>query len=150
VVATDEIMLLARRDFLSVKGLSLSHRLVYRGALSHRERLDRASLLMRLYDKSGARNILYARALRRALDRLVYFDSFLPEGLCPPARAALPPVLRPAGQPKMKVVFFLGCASNVFGARTVLNVVEYLVGRRGGGSAGAQGLLLRGAPPGGR
>ena len=128
-VATDEIMRNARRDFLSAKGLPLFHRLVYRGALSHRERLDRASILMRLYEKSGARNVLYGQTLRRALDRLVYFDSFLPADLAPPARQSLPEVLRPPVTTRLKAVFFLGCASNVFGARTVLNIVEYLLSR---------------------
>ena len=128
-VATDELMQAARRDFLAVKGLSLFQRLVYRGALSHRERLDRASVLMRLYEKSGVRNILYGRTLRKALDKLVYFDSFLPDRLEPPARSTLPAVLHPAAAPKMKIVFFIGCASNVFGARTVRTLLEYLVGR---------------------
>lgn len=128
-VATDELMQAARRDFLKIKGLSLFQKLVYRGALSHRERLERASVLMRLYEKSGARNILYGQALRKALDKLVYFDSFLPTGLEPPARSSLPEVLWPTGVPKMKIVFFIGCASNVFGGRTVRTLLEYLVGR---------------------
>lgn len=128
-VETDEIMLAARRDFLKVKGLSLFQRLVYRGALSHRERLDRTSFLMRLYEKSGLRNILYGETLRKALDKLVYFDSFLPAGLEAPARAQLPEIIRPEGEPKMKVAFFVGCASNVFGARTVRVLAEYLAKR---------------------
>lgn len=128
-VGTDEIMRVSRRDFLAVKGGSLFHRLVYRGALSHRERIDRASFLMRLYEKSGARNILYGQVLRKALDRLVYFDSFLPANLSPPARQKLPQVVRPAGQAKMKVGFFVGCASNVFGGRMVETIVRYLAGR---------------------
>ncbi|MDR1043783.1 MAG: (Fe-S)-binding protein [Candidatus Adiutrix sp.] len=128
-VATDRIMLAARRDFLEIKGLSLFQRLVYRGALSHRERLERASTLMRLYEKSGARNILYSRVLRRTLDRLIYFDSFLPAGLEAPARGQLPEIVRPRGPARFKAVFFLGCASNVFGARTVRSLVNYLVSR---------------------
>ncbi|MDL2260397.1 (Fe-S)-binding protein, partial [Deltaproteobacteria bacterium OttesenSCG-928-K17] len=128
-VETDRVMLAARRDFLEIKGLSLFQKLVYRGALSHRERLDRASALMRLYEKSGLRKPLYAQALRKALDRLVYFDSFLPADLEPPARQSLPAVIKPAGETKMKAAFFIGCASNVFGARTVRVLVNYLAGR---------------------
>ncbi len=129
-VATDDLMQAARRDFLKIKGLSLFQRLVYRGALSHRERLDRSSFLMRMYEKSGARNLLYADVLRRALDRLVYFDSFLPEDLEAPARGDLPEVVKPEGPVKMKVVYFLGCASNVFASRMVKTIVGYLA-RRG-------------------
>lgn len=128
-VATDELMRNARRDFLDIKGLSLFQKLVYRGALSHRERLDRASLLMRLYEKSGTRRLLYSQTLRKALDKLVYFDSFLPAGLKAPARSTLPEAVRPQGAPKMKVAFFIGCASNVFSGQTVRTAVQYLAGR---------------------
>ena len=128
-VGTDLIMLESRRDFLKIKGLSLFQKLVYRGALSHRERLDRASLLMRIYEKSGARNILYGQVLRKSLDKLVYFDSFLPAGLEPPAKSNLPEVIKAEGETKMKVAFFVGCASNVFGARTVRILARYLAKR---------------------
>lgn len=128
-VKTDEIMMAARGDFLKIKGLSLFQKLVYRGALSHRERLERASFLMRLYEGSGVRNLLYGEALRKSLEKLVYFDSFLPADLEKPARASLPSVVSPAGEPKMKAGFFIGCASNVFTARTVRLAVEYLVKR---------------------
>lgn len=129
-VNTDLIMLAARRDFLKINGLSLFQKLVYRGGLSHRQRLDRASFLMRLYEKSGARNILYGKIFRKALDRLVYFDSFLPADLEAPAKSQLPEIIKPKGRPKMKVAFFVGCASNVFGARTVRILAGYLA-RRG-------------------
>ena len=128
-VNTDLIMLAARRDFLKINGLSLFQKLVYRGGLSHRERLDRSSFLMRLYEKSGARNILYGKTLRKALDRLIYFDSFLPAGLEAPARNQLPEVIKPKGEAKIKVAFFVGCASNVFGARTVRILANYLAHR---------------------
>ncbi|UQZ88678.1 hypothetical protein C4J81_05455 [Deltaproteobacteria bacterium Smac51] len=128
-VKTDEIMLAARRDFIEIKGLSLFQKLVYRGALSHRERLDRVSTLMRLYESSGARNLLYLNILRKSMEKLIYFDSFLPDGLEIPARESLPTLRRPQGEPKMKVAFFIGCASNIFTARTVRIVVEYLVSR---------------------
>ena len=118
-VRTDDIMLAARRDFLEAKGLSLFHKLVYRGVLSHRERLDRTSFLMRLYEKSGARSVLYGKTLRQALDKLVYFDSFLPADMSLPARRGLGEIVRPAGTPKMRVAYFLGCASNVFSGDVV-------------------------------
>ncbi len=128
-VKTDEIMMAARGDFLKIKGLTLFQKLVYRGALSHRERLDRVSLLMRIYEASGLRNILYGETLKKSLEKLLYFDSFLPAGLEKPARAALPPIVRPAGEAKMRVGFFVGCASNVFTARTVRIAAEYLAKR---------------------
>ncbi len=129
-VETADLMRAARRDFLQIMGLSLFQRLVYRGGLSHRERLERASVLLRLYEKSGARHVLYGETLRKALERLAYFDSFLPAGLEVPARRGLPPILHPIGKPRLRVVFFIGCASNVFGGRTVRNILDYLL-RRG-------------------
>lgn len=128
-VKTDGLMMAARRDFLQIKGLSLFQKLVYRGALSHRERLERVSLLMRLYDKSGARRALYGDVLPKALRQLRYFESFLPAGMEPPARRSLPAVVKPRGETKMRVAYFLGCASNVFTARTVRVIVGYLASR---------------------
>jgi glycolate oxidase iron-sulfur subunit len=122
-------MMAARGDFLKIKGLSLFQKLVYRGTLSHRERLDRASLLLRLYEKSGLRNVLYGETLHKSLEKLLYFESFLPDALGKPARASLPPVSSPQGSPRMRVAFFIGCASNVFTASTVRTAVEYLVSR---------------------
>jgi glycolate oxidase iron-sulfur subunit len=128
-VETAGLMRTARRDFLKIKGLSLFYRLVYRGGLSRRERQERVSLLLRLYEKSGARNLLYRETLRKAWERLAYLNSFLPAGLEAPVRRDLPPVLRPAGKPRLKVAFFLGCASNVFGGRAVRSILGYLAGR---------------------
>ncbi|MDR2456067.1 MAG: (Fe-S)-binding protein [Deltaproteobacteria bacterium] len=125
-VRTDDIMLAARRDFLEATGLSLFHRLVYRGVLSHRERLDRTSFLMRMYERSGARNLLYGKTLRKALDKLAYYDSFLPADLQRPARPRLSEIVRPAGTPNLRVVYFLGCASNVFTSEIVLSSVALL------------------------
>jgi glycolate oxidase iron-sulfur subunit len=126
-VKTDEIMMAARRDFLKARGLGLFHRLVYRGALGRRERLERVASLMRLYGRSGAGHLV--RVLGKALGRLSYYDSFLPPGMERPARTRLPAVVRPAATPRMKVVYFLGCASNVFAAKTAISAVAYLAAR---------------------
>jgi glycolate oxidase iron-sulfur subunit len=128
-VRTDDIMVAARSDFAANRGLRLFHRLVYGGLLSRQERLARVSALLRLYERTGARGLLYGKTLRRALSRLVYFDSFLPGGLSRPARAGLGQALRPAGKPRIKVAYFLGCASNVFWAPTVRASVAYLLSR---------------------
>ena len=125
-VRTDDIMLAARRDFLEAQGLGLFHRLVYRGMLSHRERLDRTAVLMRLYERTGARNLIYGKTLRRAFDKLAYYDSFLPANLSRPARTRLGEVVHPTGAPQLRVVYFLGCASNVFTSQTVWASVALL------------------------
>ncbi|MDR1486847.1 MAG: 4Fe-4S dicluster domain-containing protein, partial [Deltaproteobacteria bacterium] len=62
-VRTDAVMMTARHDFVEARGISLFQKLVYRGVLSHRERLDRTSFLMRMYEKSGVRNLLHQKTL---------------------------------------------------------------------------------------
>jgi glycolate oxidase iron-sulfur subunit len=128
-VKTDEIMLAARNDFVANLGLPLFQRLVFRGLLSRKERLERVSALMRAYERSGARDLLYGKVLRRALDKLVYFDSFLPKSLDRPARLRLPEAIRPASAAKLKVLYFIGCASNVFFSGSVVSAVSYLASR---------------------
>jgi glycolate oxidase iron-sulfur subunit len=126
-VRTDEIMIAARNDFMANQGHSLFQKLVYRGFLSHKERLEKAQALLRFYEKTGTRGVLYGKVLRRALNRLIYYDSFLPSHLTKPARLVLDPVIRPAGISKFKVIYFLGCASNVFWSQTVISSISYLV-----------------------
>ncbi|MDR2387101.1 MAG: (Fe-S)-binding protein [Deltaproteobacteria bacterium] len=128
-VKTDEIMVAARNDFASNRGLKLFQKLVYRGLLPSKDRLEKVVALLNLYEKSGARRLLYGQTLRRALDRLVYYDSFLPDKLSQPARAGLASVIRAQGQAKLKIVYFLGCASNVFWAQTVRRSLAYLAAR---------------------
>ena len=55
-----------------------------------------------------------------------YYDSFLPADLSRPARRSLGEIVKPSGAPKMRVVYFLGCASNVFAAKTVLASVALM------------------------
>jgi glycolate oxidase iron-sulfur subunit len=128
-VKTDEIMVAARNDFVTNRGLKLFQKLVYGGLLPRKERLERVTSLMRLYEKSGARNVLYGKVLRRAFDRLVYYESFLPDNLSKPARLGLGPIVRPSSAPKIKIAFFLGCASNAFWGRTVRDSLSYLISR---------------------
>jgi glycolate oxidase iron-sulfur subunit len=84
---------------------------------------------MRIYERTGARNALYGKILGRVLDRLAYYDSFLPRRLSRPARAQLEPVMRPSCAPRLKVGYFLGCASNVFWSQTALTAISYLIAR---------------------
>ncbi|MDL2226162.1 (Fe-S)-binding protein [Deltaproteobacteria bacterium OttesenSCG-928-M10] len=126
-VETADIMRAFREDYIDHKGLSLLIKLMYRGMLSRRERLERLSALMRLYDKSGLRNSPPVKAVQKAFSLLEYLDSFLPSDTGVPARRTLAGKISPAGEPRLKVRFFLGCASNVFGPRVVTRVVDYLV-----------------------
>ncbi|MDR2302739.1 MAG: (Fe-S)-binding protein [Deltaproteobacteria bacterium] len=128
-VKTDEVMVAARNDFATNRGLKLFQKLVYRGLLPYKDRLEKVTALLKVYEKSGARGLLYGKALRRALDKLVYFDSFLPDKLSKPARAGLDSVIRPTGKAKAKIAYFLGCASNVFWAQTVRRSLAYLSAR---------------------
>jgi glycolate oxidase iron-sulfur subunit len=128
-VETVEVMVSARNDFTTNRGLSLFQKLVYRGLLSHSRRLMRVATLLRLYGRSGAGGVLYGGILRRAMERLIHYDSFLPRPLPEPARSLLGQIVRPTSTPVLKVAYFLGCASNVFWSTVVVPSVAYLVSR---------------------
>lgn len=113
-VQTDEIMRRARRDVLKQEGFDLFHRLVYEGMLPHRRRQELAARLMKMYDRTGLNHLFQRGAAAKALGRLEYFNSFLPAPMGSPARKTLPPQVRPAGRPKAKAAYFVGCATNAF------------------------------------
>jgi glycolate oxidase iron-sulfur subunit len=126
-VPTDEIIMRCRRESAAESGFSLFHHLVYRGLLPHRKRLELVGHLMRAADKGGAEHIRRLMVLTKAFETLTRMGSYLPKGMSSPARTFLKNRYRPHGRVKMRVGYFIGCATNVFSASVAKAIVRYLV-----------------------
>lgn len=124
-VPTDAIMMQARNEINKVKGLPLFNRVAYRGTLSHNNRLKALGGLARLYQRSGAQSVLRKSVLRWLKD-LGRMEELLPEVPPQTLRAMLPGLLRPIAEPARKVVYFPGCAINVFYSRIGAASIEVL------------------------
>lgn len=100
---------------------------LFRGLIPHPDRLELATLPLRLYERLGLRRLVYALGLRRLLPRqLADLEAMLPHLPQRPLRHSLPEVVHPAGTPERRVGFFLGCAQNVLFAEESAATVRVL------------------------
>jgi glycolate oxidase iron-sulfur subunit len=87
---------------------------LFGGLISHVNRMELATLPLRLYQTLGIRRLVYALGLRRLLPRqLRDMEAMLPHLPQRPLLHTLPPVTEARGQSKYRVGFFLGCAQNL-------------------------------------
>ncbi len=78
--------------------------------------IDLANLVLLLYQRTGLQRLVRGTRLleRLGLGRLAFAESLLPDRPVRPAlRLTGPRALRPAGEPKGRVAFFLGCVMNL-------------------------------------
>jgi glycolate oxidase iron-sulfur subunit len=125
-VATDELVMAARRSILARRGFSLFHRLVYQGLLSRPERLAQVGRLLELRERIGAVQAVERRVLESASGRLRHWIAHIPEPAAPPARRSLAAVHHPPGRARWRVAYFLGCATNAFQAPAARAAVRLL------------------------
>ena len=129
-VPTNEIMRLNREQILKKKGFSLFHSLVYRGALSHSQRLEKVISLIHHLDQSKIRNNIAKTSAKSAYSLLSRLLNFLPVDLHEPARKSLRSRSESfPDEKKPKVAYFLGCGTNLFLPKVALatiNVLELL------------------------
>lgn len=98
-----------------------------RGLIPHPDRLELATLPLRLYEHLGIRRLVYALGLRRLLPRqLADLEAMLPHLPQRPLRHSLPEIVHPAGATERRVGFFLGCAQNVLFAEESAATVRVL------------------------
>jgi glycolate oxidase iron-sulfur subunit len=124
-VATPELMAEARYKLLQINGFSLFHRLMYRGMLTRQQRLAWTARLARLAQRGKMIKLVDNQIIDRLSARLRYLNSFLPK-LSPPARFSLKTHYLPAAKPKIKVIYFLGCATNAFYGQIARAMVKFL------------------------
>ena len=88
--------------------------LFFGGLVSHAQRMEWATLPLRLYQKTGVRSLVYMLGLRRLLPAKIRdLEAMLPPLPRRPLRRTLPEVARARGEEKYRVGFFLGCAQSL-------------------------------------
>ena len=127
-VPTHQLMQQARERILSTRGFSLFHTLVYRGLLGPQERLERltrmGALLERGFNAKGQRRKWAQTAVARALPMVHRGLTYLPDPLDRPARTRSR-VKERQNRPG-RVVYFLGCGTNVFTPGAALASIQAL------------------------
>jgi glycolate oxidase iron-sulfur subunit len=87
---------------------------LFAGLIPRPERMEAATLPLRLYQSLGIRQAVYALGLRRLLPaRLRDMEGMLPRLPRRPLRPHLPEVVPAAGDARYRVGFFLGCAQSL-------------------------------------
>jgi glycolate oxidase iron-sulfur subunit len=82
--------------------------------IPHPGRLETATWPLRVYEKLGLRQLVYALGLRKLLSaRMRDLEAMLPHLPRRPLRQVLPEVTQAKGETRFKVGFFLGCAQSL-------------------------------------
>ena len=88
--------------------------MLFGGLLPHPNRMETATLPLRLYERSGLRKLVYRLSLTRLLPRQIRdLEAMLPHLPQHPLRHVLPDVTPARGQEKFRIGFFLGCAQSL-------------------------------------
>lgn len=126
-VPTDAIMRLTREQLFKKKGFTLFHNLIYRGMLSHQQRLEKITDLIRLLDRTNIRSNVAKFAAKSAFSLLSRAFNFLPGVLEKPARQVLGKAYRsPMQEGRPRICYFLGCGTNLFTPSAALSTVTVL------------------------
>ncbi len=89
-------------------------RFLFKGLLAKADRLEIATLPLRLYEKLGMRRLLYFLGLNRILpERIRDYEAMLPRMPQRPLRRALPELTESDGESCRRVGYFLGCAQSL-------------------------------------
>jgi len=87
---------------------------LFEGLIPRPERMELATLPLRLYEKLGIRRLVYALRLTRILPKQIRdMEAMLPRLPQRPLRRVLPQVTKAREQEKQRVGFFLGCAQSL-------------------------------------
>jgi len=87
---------------------------LFEGLIPHPERMELATLPLRLYEKLGIRRLVYALGLTRILPKQIRdMEAMLPRMPQRPLRRVLPQITKAREEEKQRVGFFLGCAQSL-------------------------------------
>ena len=87
---------------------------LFEGLIPHPERMEAATLPLRLYEGLGIRRLVYALGVMRFMPKqLRDLEAMLPRMPQRPLRQVLPRVTKARGEEKYQVGFFLGCAQSL-------------------------------------
>lgn len=89
-------------------------KVLFEGLIPRPERMEIATLPLRLYEILGIRRLVYALGLTRILPKQVRdMEAMLPRMPQRPLRHILPEIVEARGSTKYRVGFFLGCAQSL-------------------------------------
>ncbi len=87
---------------------------LFGGLISHADRMELATLPLRLYEKLGIRRLVYMLGLNRLLPKKIRdLEAMLPRIPQRPLRRILPEITEPYGEARYRIGFFLGCAQSL-------------------------------------
>ena len=87
---------------------------LFEDLIPHPERMELATLPLRLYEKLGIRRLVYALGLTRILPKQIRdMEAMLPRMPQRPLRRVLPQITKAREEEKQRVGFFLGCAQSL-------------------------------------
>ena len=87
---------------------------LFEGLIPHPNRMEAATLPLRLYEGLGIRRLVYALGVMRFMPKqLRDMEAMLPRMPQRPLRQVLPRVTKARGEEKYQVGFFLGCAQSL-------------------------------------
>lgn len=125
-VPTDQLVIKAREKINQAGGTTFLNKAMYRGILSKRERLPKLMTLARFYNNSGARWLVKNTRIMNLFKDLGRLESYLPADLKKSARGQLPQLLKKVENPKFKIGYFLGCATDNFFSDIAKATILYL------------------------
>jgi len=92
--------------------------ILFHGLIPHPERMEAATLPLRMYELFGLRKLAYLLGLTRLLPRQIRdLEAMLPHLPQRPLRQVLPEITQARGQTRYRVGFFLGCAQSLLFAQ---------------------------------
>jgi len=116
-VPTDQIMVQARNEINKVKGISAFNKIVYRGVFSHPNRVAILGNLARFYQNSFASSLVRKSGFLKLFKDYGKAEQLLPVMPKKNLHEELSNVLHPIARPKLSVIYFTGCAVNIFYSR---------------------------------
>jgi glycolate oxidase iron-sulfur subunit len=100
---------------------------LFGGLVSNPDRMESATLPLRLYERTGIRKLIYQLRLTRLLPPQVRdMEAMLPHLPQRPLRQVLPEKTDAFGQSRFRVGFFLGCAQNLLFAEESKAIIRVL------------------------
>ena len=101
--------------------------ILFKKLIPYPDRLELATLPLRLYERSGLRRLVYLLGIYKWLPaKLRDLEAMLPRLPQRPLRQILPQTVQAKGQEKYRVGFFLGCAQSLLFAEQSLATVRVL------------------------
>jgi len=125
-VATDKIMMEAREKINAANGFSFFHKAAYRGIFSQQKRFKAVSGLVRFYQHSGARWLVRCSRILGIVKKVKRMEDLLPPLPKKSFFQQAPNLIKNITNPKFKVGYYAGCATNAFFSQVAVATVKVL------------------------